>query len=71
MENKQVQGLGDKRVIDGKASKVGAGGIGGGVKLTVSDEKTQQQNKLMLEAFLRREERKRKREERRRKESQA
>jgi len=58
LEIKSVTGLGDKRIVDGKEERVGSGGIGGGVRLAVSDEKFQQQNKVMLEAFLKSEKRK-------------
>eukprot|EP00543_Licmophora_paradoxa_P009176 CAMPEP_0202467022 /NCGR_PEP_ID=MMETSP1360-20130828/70662_1 /ASSEMBLY_ACC=CAM_ASM_000848 /TAXON_ID=515479 /ORGANISM="Licmophora paradoxa, Strain CCMP2313" /LENGTH=67 /DNA_ID=CAMNT_0049091367 /DNA_START=1 /DNA_END=200 /DNA_ORIENTATION=+ len=45
----QIEGIGDKRIKEnGEVEKVGAGGIGMGVRLAVSDEKTQQQNKQML-----------------------
>lgn len=58
---KSIQGIGDKRIAqDGTIEQVGAGGLGGGVKLAVSDDKTQQQNKAMLDAFFR-EQRKRER----------
>jgi hypothetical protein len=58
---KKIQGIGDKRIEpNGTLEQVGAGGLGGGVKLAVSDEKTQEQNKAMLEAFFR-EQRKRER----------
>jgi hypothetical protein len=61
LEEKKIQGIGDKRITTkGTMEKVGAGGLGGGVKLAVSDEKTQEQNKAMLEAFFR-EQRKRER----------
>jgi hypothetical protein len=55
-ENLKIVGLaGDKRINprSGTAERVGAGGLGGGVKLAVSDEKTQRQNRAMLEAFFR------------------
>ena len=59
LEEKRIQGIGDKRILqDGTQEKVGAGGVGGGVRLAVSDEKTQQQNKAMLEAFFREQRRK-------------
>jgi hypothetical protein len=65
LDEKKIQGIGDKRIntTTGTMEKVGgggAGGWGGGVKLAVSDEKTQMQNKAMLEAFFR-EQRKRER----------
>lgn len=54
-----LQGLGDKAVVrrepDGPPvlTRVGAGGWGGGVRLAVSDEETQQRNHKMLQRFLR------------------
>lgn len=51
---KQIEGIGDK-IIDketGEARKVGAGGIGGGVNLAVSNEETQKRNNKMLKKFL-------------------
>lgn len=59
LEKKQIEGIGDVRILeDGTQEKVGAGGVGGGVRLAVSDEKTQQQNRQMLEAFFRKQRRK-------------
>jgi len=57
---KQIQGIGDKRVgSDGKVlSTVGAGGWGGGVRLSVSDEEVQRKNKRKLERFLKQQKRK-------------
>lgn len=64
LNEKHVQGIGDKRVLDdGRLEQVGAGGVGGGVRLATSDIKTQEQNKSMLEAFFKEQ---RKRERRRR-----
>ena len=61
---KDVEGLGDKAVIGGERTRVGAGGMGMGVKLARSDEKDQTRNKMMLEDFLKREEKKRRKQER-------
>jgi len=53
---KQVQGIGDKRIIDSnnqnQIETVGAGGWGGGVRLAVSDAETQSKNNKKLARFL-------------------
>jgi hypothetical protein len=50
---KTVQGLGDKRIAsDGSVQTVGAGGLGGGVHLSVSTEEEQRRNRRKLEKFL-------------------
>jgi len=59
LQHKQLQGFGNKTVIDGRDEKVGAGGRFGGVHLAVSDSNTQQNNKMMLEAMFKKERRKR------------
>ena len=59
LDNKNIKGLGDKIVVDGKEQKVGAGGLYGGVNLAVSDRTAQERNKAMLEALFERERRKR------------
>ena len=59
LQHKQLQGYGNKTVIDGRNEKVGAGGRFGGVHLAVSDGNTQQNNKMMLAAMLKKERRKR------------
>lgn len=60
---KEIQGIGDKRMVDGKLEKVGAGGWGGGVRLAVSDQQTQEQNMKLLQKFLKKQRKlKRKRE---------
>ena len=54
---KEVQGIGDMRVIDtdsGEMERVGAGGWGGGVHLAVSDVETQRKNREKLDKFLKR-----------------
>eukprot|EP00586_Coscinodiscus_wailesii_P018404 CAMPEP_0172496976 /NCGR_PEP_ID=MMETSP1066-20121228/94725_1 /TAXON_ID=671091 /ORGANISM="Coscinodiscus wailesii, Strain CCMP2513" /LENGTH=108 /DNA_ID=CAMNT_0013269543 /DNA_START=141 /DNA_END=467 /DNA_ORIENTATION=- len=57
---KRLQGYGDKIPSeDGKTQKVGAGGLGGGVHLAVSDEDDQKRSKVMLERFFRQERKKR------------
>ena len=62
LDVKTIQGIGDKRVLNGELQKVGAGGIGGGVKLAVSDSEVQQRNRKMLETYLKRERKRRRRE---------
>lgn len=59
LEKKDIEGIGNYRVKeDGTKEQVGAGGVGGGVRLAVSDNKTQEQNRQMLEAFFRQQRRK-------------
>mmetsp|Transcript_8807 Transcript_8807/g.13211 ORF Transcript_8807/g.13211 Transcript_8807/m.13211 type:complete len:154 (+) Transcript_8807:191-652(+) len=62
LREKKLQGFGNKTVIDGKVESIGAGGIGGGVHLALSDEETQKKNKAMLEAMFRRERKRRRKE---------
>lgn len=50
---KTVQGLGNRRIDhDGTARIVGAGGLGGGVRLSVSTEEEQRRNRRKLEKYL-------------------
>ncbi len=59
LSQKDIEGIGEYRVLpDGTKEKVGAGGVGGGVRLAVSDQKTQEQNRAMLEAFFKQQRRK-------------
>jgi hypothetical protein len=61
LPQKEIEGIGDCRVLqDGTHERVGAGGVGGGVRLAVSDEQTRVQNKKMLQAFFRQQRRKEK-----------
>lgn len=61
LPEKRIQGIGDKRIKeDGTKEQVGAGGVGGGVRLAVSDEQTQKQNRKMLQAFFKQQRRKEK-----------
>ncbi len=60
LQNKQVQGFGNKTVIDGREEAIGAGGKFGGVHLAMSDASTQDQNRAMLEALFRKERKRRK-----------
>jgi hypothetical protein len=56
LRNKQIEGIGDKVMIDNATGvtkkKVGAGGWGGGVNLAVSNETIQEKNQRMLKKFL-------------------
>ena len=52
LQKKQIEGIGDKVIVDGEAKKVGAGGLGGGVNLAVSSETVQERNQRMLKKFL-------------------
>lgn len=45
---KEVEGIGDQTKILGETKKVGAGGIGMGVRLAISDKEDQQRSKKML-----------------------
>lgn len=58
---KRIQGLGDKTIIKGELKKVGGDGVGLGVKLAVSDEHHQAQNKQMLSNFFKNEQKRRRR----------
>lgn len=50
---KELQGIGDKRVKnDGSVATVGAGGWGGGVRLSTSDQEIQRRNREKLDLFL-------------------
>lgn len=62
LKQKEIQGIGDKRVLDnGTLQEVGGPtGILGGVKLAVSDAKTQEINNKNLRLFLKQERKKRK-----------
>ena len=62
LERKQLEGYGNKTIIDGKEETIGAGGKLGGVRLAMSDESTQKNNKIMLEALFKKERRRRKKE---------
>ena len=66
---KQVEGIGDQVVFEGETTKVGKGGMLGGVKFAVSDKDDQARNKQMLEAFFRKEERRRRKEAKRKEKS--
>jgi hypothetical protein len=71
LQVKEVEGIGDKRIVEGgRMEKVGAGGLLGGVRFAVSDQKTQKQNKDMLKAFFRKEQKRRKQQEKERQRQQ-
>ncbi len=63
LEVKEVQGIGGIAQFDGKTTKIGAGGLGMGVKLAVSDKEDQERSKKMLAKVLRDARRRRKKEE--------
>lgn len=56
---KEVRGLGDTAFVGGEKQKIGAGGLGMGVNLAVSDKEDQVRNRVMLEKFFEKEKRKR------------
>lgn len=62
LQQKELQGFGNKTIIDGEEESVGAGGKLGGVHLAISDARTQEQNKTMLQAMFRKERRRRNKE---------
>lgn len=61
LRHKEIEGIGDLRKNDNGDYELVGGmkGLGGGVKLAVSDDKTQVQNKKMLETFFKKERKKR------------
>lgn len=67
---KEVKGLGDTAFVGGEQHKIGAGGLGMGVNLAVSDKDDQERNRVMLEKFFRKEKRKRLKLERQKREQQ-
>jgi len=60
---KDVKGIGDQATIGGGVTKIGAGGLGMGVKLAVSDTEDQSRNKKNLMKFFKLEARKRKKQQ--------
>lgn len=64
LQHKQVEGIGNKTIIDGREEKIGAGGKFGGVHLAMSDSSTQEKNKMMLESLFKKERKRRKKEKR-------
>lgn len=63
LEIKEVQGTGGVAAVNGETKKIGAGGIGMGVKLAVSDKDDQERSKKMLGKILRDARRRRKKEQ--------
>lgn len=59
LKHKELQGYGNKTIIDGKEQTVGAGGKFGGVHLAMSDQETQKRNMAMLKAMFDREKKRR------------
>jgi hypothetical protein len=62
LKHKDLQGYGNKTIIEGKEQAIGAGGRFGGVHLAVSDKETQERNMAMLKAMFEREKKKRRKE---------
>lgn len=62
LKHKQLQGYGNKTIIDGRKENIGAGGKFGGVHLAMSDSSTQENNRAMLEAMFKKERKRRNRE---------
>ena len=62
LQHKQLEGYGNKTLIDGREERVGAGGKFGGVHLAMSDSTTQENNRMMLEAMFKKERKRRKKE---------
>mmetsp|Transcript_3827 Transcript_3827/g.5753 ORF Transcript_3827/g.5753 Transcript_3827/m.5753 type:complete len:102 (-) Transcript_3827:192-497(-) len=52
LEIKEVQGIGQTATIDGEMTRIGAGGVGMGVKLAASDTHDQERSKKMLAKIL-------------------
>lgn len=53
LEVKEVQGIGQTAIVDGEQKIIGAGGVGKGVKLALSDKGDQERSKKMLGKMLR------------------
>ncbi|GFH55126.1 hypothetical protein CTEN210_11602 [Chaetoceros tenuissimus] len=60
LEVKEVQGIGQVANVNGEQKRVGAGGLGMGVKLAVSDKEDQERSKKMLAKMLRQNRRRKK-----------
>merc|ERR1712037_941023 len=61
LNNLQVQGVGNNSTINGTIREIGAGGFGGGVKLSNSNSKDHRRNMDLLQRYLNSEDRKRRR----------
>jgi hypothetical protein len=66
LKHKELQGYGNKTIIDGKEEAIGAGGRFGGVHLAISDQKTQENNMAMLKAMFEREKKRRRKDQKKR-----
>lgn len=62
LRKKEIEGLGDKRILENGEYEV-VGGSKGSVRLAVSDERTQVQNKKNLQAFFKQQRKKRRKQE--------
>mmetsp|Transcript_25898 Transcript_25898/g.38366 ORF Transcript_25898/g.38366 Transcript_25898/m.38366 type:complete len:144 (+) Transcript_25898:175-606(+) len=60
LEVKEVQGIGQTAIVDGEQKLIGAGGVGMGVKLAVSDKDDQERSKKMLANMLKQNRRRKK-----------
>jgi len=70
LQEKEVEGVGDTVLVGGEQHKIGAGGLGMGVNLAVSNKADQERNKVMLEKFFEKERRKRRKLEHQKEEKQ-
>jgi hypothetical protein len=52
LQVKEVQGIGQTAIINGETKRIGAGGLGMGVKLAISDKDDQERSKKMLAKML-------------------
>jgi hypothetical protein len=52
LQVKEVQGIGQTAIVNGETKRIGAGGLGMGVKLAVSDKDDQERSKRMLAKML-------------------
>ena len=63
LEIKEVHGIGQTAIIDGEKKRIGAGGVGLGVKLAISDKDDQERSKKMLGKILKENRRRKRREQ--------
>lgn len=52
LQVKEVQGIGQTAIVNGETKRIGAGGLGMGVKLAISDKDDQERSKRMLAKML-------------------
>jgi hypothetical protein len=52
LQVKEVQGIGQTAIVNGETKRIGAGGLGMGVKLAISDKDDQERSKKMLAKML-------------------